>query len=868
MFFQLKWCVTLRGTSAPQQIGRYEILEELGRGAMGVVFKARDPFIGRLVAVKTITAGIADNSDLLERFRREAQAAGGLQHPNIVTIYEMSEFDGTPFIAMEYLEGASLEKTIAEQSRLPLVHKLGYLVQACRALDYAHRRGVIHRDVKPANIMVTSEGVVKVVDFGIARIVDTAKTQTGVLLGTLSYMSPEQVRGQHADQRCDVWALGVVMYELLTYRRPFEGENHAALLMCILQQEPRAIREFLPECPQELENVVQRALRKEEALRYPTMEALLVDLEPIWISLQKDAVQKLVSHGRELMEGGRLEEAGEVLRKSLSIDTSNVTAKALFDRVNGLLGASSAPLVDSERAGEDQNRILAAVSRAEKQTSGHSPGHTVAETAQLDPLLTRAMEPGGRQRDSSNPPAQNRGGEVGGTIFDSSQVRAAGNDRPAPTATGQRSTAAKAAPPRAAASPSPAPHVRPSTPQRTPGTRRNRTPIFAAAGVIVLLVLGAAGFWKLHPRHEIADEPHVILPPSAPPETQPVASPAASNPAPVTEAPAPPIVSIEDKQRHLIDQAHEAADAKDYKSARIRLDEAAKLNGPLNAMITDLRREYSDEAHGAELRAVAQQEQNLWGRAMKDFDGGRLDDSEKSLREILTLPEAGHHWADAASYVDEVIPKRRKDEQLWARAQQESGLTGPNHRINEVKILDQVLASGGVHQQEARQRRDSLFSQFARENRRKNNSQESVVSASDQAQFPRLEDAVDQAVTQGDAKGLQQLQELRPRFKSIVDGGGPLLPDARDYLNNIIPKAQNSIEAKLANAEADTLSNEKFRDVVKRFDQAVATQNAKLLRSQILSEFQVIANSGGPRTKEAERYINVLIPAALKKIAP
>jgi serine/threonine protein kinase len=140
VFFQLKWCVTLRGTSAPQQIGRYEILEELGRGAMGVVFKARDPFIGRLVAVKTITTGIADNPDLLERFRREAQAAGGLQHPNIVTIYEMSEFDGTPFIAMEYLEGESLERTIGGQLRLPLVHKLGYLVQACRALDYAHRR--------------------------------------------------------------------------------------------------------------------------------------------------------------------------------------------------------------------------------------------------------------------------------------------------------------------------------------------------------------------------------------------------------------------------------------------------------------------------------------------------------------------------------------------------------------------------------------------------------------------------------------------------------------------------------------------------------------------------------------------------------
>jgi len=231
------------------------------------------------------------------------------------------------------------------------------------------------------------------------------------------------------------------------------------------------------------------------------------------------------------------------------------------------------------------------------------------------------------------------------------------------------------------------------------------------------------------------------------------------------------------------------------------------------------------------------------------------------------LPEAGQHWTDAAKYVDEIIPKRRSEEQLWARAEQEAGLTGAGHRINEVKILDQVLATGGVHQQEARQRRDSLFSQFAREIHRKNNSQDSAVSASDQAQFPRLQNAVDDAVAQGDAKALEQLQEIRPRFKSIAEGGGPLVPDARDYLNNVVPRAQRAIEAKLANAEAETLSNEKFRDAVKGFDQAVRTQDAKILRTQIQSEFQVIANSAGPRTVEAERYINTLIPAALKKIA-
>src|SRR5689334_4074832 len=191
-----------------QRIGRYEIVEEIGRGAMGVVFKARDPLIGRDVAVKTITSGVAESADLLERFYREAQAAGGLQHPNIVTIYELAESGGAPFIAMEYLEGESLEKIIARKPALPLATKLGYIVQTCRALDHAHRHGVIHRDVKPANIMVTHDGVVKVVDFGIARLGQTSHTQTGMLLGTLTYMSPELVRGEQADARCDIWAMG------------------------------------------------------------------------------------------------------------------------------------------------------------------------------------------------------------------------------------------------------------------------------------------------------------------------------------------------------------------------------------------------------------------------------------------------------------------------------------------------------------------------------------------------------------------------------------------------------------------------------------------------------------------------------------
>ncbi len=192
---------------------------------MGVVFKARDPLIGRLVALKTIALAASQSEDLRERFYREAQAAGGVQHPNIVTVYEMGEEDGVPFIAMEYLEGESLDAALSKNTQIPLAQKLGYVVQVCRALSYAHQHGIVHRDIKPGNIMVTRDGTVKVVDFGIARMMDTSKTQTGVLLGTLAYMSPQLVKGERADERSDIWAAGVVCYELFAGLKPFDGEG-------------------------------------------------------------------------------------------------------------------------------------------------------------------------------------------------------------------------------------------------------------------------------------------------------------------------------------------------------------------------------------------------------------------------------------------------------------------------------------------------------------------------------------------------------------------------------------------------------------------------------------------------------------------
>ena len=268
-----------------KQLGRYEILDELGRGAMGVVFKARDPLIGRLVALKTITASVADDPGMVERFWREAKAAGALQHANIVTIHDVGEADGVPFIAMEYLEGESLASLISRGAPLSLMEKVGYLVQTCRALQYAHRRNVIHRDIKPANIVLTVEGVIKVVDFGIARVSDASHTRTGTLLGTLGYMSPQQIHGKRADGLSDIWSVGVVLYELLTGRRPFKGGNQADLMRSIMQDEPAALNDVLGGCPYQLVTISRRALSKNEANRYQSMEQLLLDLKSAWASM-------------------------------------------------------------------------------------------------------------------------------------------------------------------------------------------------------------------------------------------------------------------------------------------------------------------------------------------------------------------------------------------------------------------------------------------------------------------------------------------------------------------------------------------------------------------------------------------------------
>jgi serine/threonine protein kinase len=317
-----------------KKLGKYEVLGELGHGAMGVVYRARDPIINRLVALKTITTGLAEDQSLLERFYREAQSAGGLQHPNIVTIHDMGEAGGIPYIAMELVDGENLDQLIARRSTILLTLKLTYGIQACRAFDYAHKRGIVHRDIKPGNIMVSKDGVVKVVDFGIARVLETSRTQTGMLIGTFAYMSPEQYHGEHADERSDIWSFGVLLYELFCYQKPFTGPTPASLMHSICSDEPILLSTQLPDCPHELEVTVSKMLRKSPAERYQSMEDVLLDLDAVCKTLQSQSIAGLLLNSQQSMEAGRFADARDLVRQALQIDSGNQQARALLEKAN------------------------------------------------------------------------------------------------------------------------------------------------------------------------------------------------------------------------------------------------------------------------------------------------------------------------------------------------------------------------------------------------------------------------------------------------------------------------------------------------------------------------------------------------------
>jgi serine/threonine-protein kinase len=261
-----------------ESFGRYQLHEQLGQGGMGVVFRAHDTVLQRVVALKLVGVSYVDDPEMRERFFREARAAAQLTHKNIVTVYDLGEHEGRPYLAMEYLAGEDLQKRLARPEKIPISRRLEIAIEVCQGVGHAHEHGIVHRDLKPANIYLAENAGVKILDFGLARPMTSQLTHSNMLMGTLNYMAPEQVRAERADQRSDIFALGVVLYELFGGRKAFDGDSVASTLYKILEEVPEPLPNLDPDLPPALWPVVERALAKNREERYQQVSALAGDL--------------------------------------------------------------------------------------------------------------------------------------------------------------------------------------------------------------------------------------------------------------------------------------------------------------------------------------------------------------------------------------------------------------------------------------------------------------------------------------------------------------------------------------------------------------------------------------------------------------
>jgi serine/threonine protein kinase len=335
---------------ARESFGHYQILSLIGTGGMGEVYLADDTKLGRKVAIKFLNEKYSKDEDLLKRFIQEAKAASALNHPNLITVYEVGEHDGSHYIVTEYIEGKTLRERMKQ--RITFDDALSISVQTAEALSAAHQAGIVHRDIKPENIMVRPDGYIKVLDFGLAKLTELAdtggedetkklvKTNPGVIMGTVSYMSPEQARGKTMDARSDIFSFGVVMYEMLTGKVPFTGETMTDTLSSIISTEPQPIISIAPHLPRELQRIVQKTLKKKRDQRYQTTRDLLVDLKEMRDELRAEArLEQTAVPNRPSPDSGKTSvpqystsSSGRARDSILITEFENTSGESIFDQ--------------------------------------------------------------------------------------------------------------------------------------------------------------------------------------------------------------------------------------------------------------------------------------------------------------------------------------------------------------------------------------------------------------------------------------------------------------------------------------------------------------------------------------------------------
>jgi serine/threonine-protein kinase len=330
-------------SNSTTNIGRYRITAVLGQGGMGIVYKAEDSEIRRQVAIKMILASMV-NSDLVDRFYDEVRVTANLHHPNIVTVYDWGKEKGNPYIVMEFLDGISLDKgrITAKNPQLALYHQLGVLIQVCAGLQYAHNHGVIHRDVKPANIVVLDDRTVKLVDFGIARLIDDQTRRSGVtrdgqVIGSLDYMSPEQLEGKPIDHRSDVYSSGVVLYHLLTETLPFRGVDTASTVAKILHSKPRPLSDYMSVYPAELDEIFSRVLAKSRGDRFQSADEFELELTSVQSKLKRSFATDYITKAEACIERSDWDNAKGHLLELLTIDRGHERANELLREIQQIL---------------------------------------------------------------------------------------------------------------------------------------------------------------------------------------------------------------------------------------------------------------------------------------------------------------------------------------------------------------------------------------------------------------------------------------------------------------------------------------------------------------------------------------------------